>query len=103
MTISSSRSTDLLSWWQIIRLGLIQTALGGIVVLTTSTLNRIMVVEMALAASLPGFLVTIHHAVQLEPWLIPTGALVSFGPLQACSSRWGFVWASSGTLSLLAG
>jgi chlorophyll synthase len=65
MTISSSRPTDLLSWWQIIRLGLIQTALGGIVVLTTSTLNRIMVVEMALAASLPGFLVTIHHVVQL--------------------------------------
>jgi BCD family chlorophyll transporter-like MFS transporter len=54
-----------LSWWHIIRLGLIQTALGGIVVLTTSTLNRIMVVELALAASLPGFLVTIHHIVQL--------------------------------------
>lgn len=53
------------SWWSIIRLGLIQTALGGVVVLTTSTLNRIMVVELALAASLPGFLVTIHHIVQL--------------------------------------
>ena len=37
-----------LSWWHIIRLGLIQTSLGGIVVLTTSTLNRIMVVELAL-------------------------------------------------------
>ena len=34
-------------------------------VLTTSTLNRIMVVELALAATLPGFLVTIHHIVQL--------------------------------------
>ncbi len=54
-----------LSWWHIIRLGLIQTALGGIVVLTTSTLNRIMVVELALAATIPGFLVTIHHVVQL--------------------------------------
>ena len=40
-----------LSWWHIIRLGLIQTSLGGIVVLTTSTINRIMVVELALAAS----------------------------------------------------
>ena len=54
-----------LSWWHIVRLGLIQTALGGIVVLTTSTLNRIMVVELALAATIPGFLVTIHHVVQL--------------------------------------
>lgn len=59
-----SASTHL-SWWHIVRLGLIQTALGGIVVLTTSTLNRIMVVELALAATLPGFLVTIHHVVQL--------------------------------------
>ena len=54
-----------LSWWHIVRLGLIQTSLGGIVVLTTSTLNRIMVVELALAATIPGFLVTIHHIVQL--------------------------------------
>ena len=54
-----------LGWWHIIRLGLIQTSLGGIVVLTTSTLNRIMVVELALAATIPGFLVTIHHVVQL--------------------------------------
>jgi MFS transporter, BCD family, chlorophyll transporter len=58
-------SANGLTWWNIIRLGLIQTSLGGIVVLTTSTLNRIMVVELALAASLPGFLVTIHHIVQL--------------------------------------
>ncbi|MDA8678520.1 BCD family MFS transporter [Luminiphilus sp.] len=62
MSLSQARQ---LSWWHIVRLGLIQTALGGIVVLTTSTLNRIMVVELALAASLPGFLVTIHHIVQL--------------------------------------
>ena len=33
----SNRS--LLSWWHIVRLGLIQTSLGGIVVLTTSTLK----------------------------------------------------------------
>jgi len=62
---SNQGSSAGLSWWHIIRLGLIQTSLGGIVVLTTSTLNRIMVVELALAASLPGFLVTIHHIVQL--------------------------------------
>ena len=62
---ASITSSSGLTWWHIIRLGLIQTSLGGIVVLTTSTLNRIMVVELALAATLPGFLVTIHHIVQL--------------------------------------
>lgn len=49
----------------IIRLGLVQTALGAIVVLTTSTLNRVMVVEFALPAVLPGALVGIHYAVQI--------------------------------------
>ena len=43
-----------LSWLQIVRLGLVQMALGAIVVLTTSTLNRLMVVELALPAVLPG-------------------------------------------------
>ncbi len=42
-----------LTWSQIIRLGLVQTALGAIVVLTTSTVNRIMVIELALPAMLP--------------------------------------------------
>jgi BCD family chlorophyll transporter-like MFS transporter len=49
----------------IVRLGLVQTALGAIVVLTTSTLNRVMVVEFALPAMLPGALVAIHYAVQV--------------------------------------
>ncbi|HJL47895.1 MAG TPA: PucC family protein, partial [Polyangiaceae bacterium LLY-WYZ-15_(1-7)] len=52
-------------WFGIFRLGLVQTALGAVVVLTTSTLNRVMVVELALAAMLPGALVTVHHAMQL--------------------------------------
>ena len=33
-----------LGWLGILRLGLVQMALGSIVVLTTSTLNRVMVV-----------------------------------------------------------
>ena len=65
MNLASNPFATGLSWWHITRLGLIQTSLGGIVVLTTSTLNRIMVVELALAATIPGFLVTIHHVVQL--------------------------------------
>ena len=55
-----------LGWWGIVRLGLVQTALGAIVVLTTSTINRIMVVELALPAMLPGLLVGLHHAVQMS-------------------------------------
>lgn len=54
-----------LSWAAIIRLGLVQSALGSIVVLTTSTLNRVMVVELALAAVIPGLLVGLHYAVQI--------------------------------------
>jgi BCD family chlorophyll transporter-like MFS transporter len=61
---SAGTRADGLSWFGIIRLGLVQTALGAIVVLTTSTLNRIMVVELQLAALVPGFLVTLHYALQ---------------------------------------
>jgi len=53
------------SWFSIFRLGLVQTALGAIVVLTTSTLNRVMVVELSLPAMLPGALVTLHYAMQM--------------------------------------
>jgi BCD family chlorophyll transporter-like MFS transporter len=40
-------------------------ALGSVVVLTTSTLNRLMVVELALPAVLPGFLVALHYGIQI--------------------------------------
>ncbi len=54
-----------LSWTSIIRLGLVQMALGSIVVLTTSTLNRLMIVELALPAVLPGLLVALHYGIQV--------------------------------------
>ncbi|HSG54951.1 MAG TPA: BCD family MFS transporter, partial [Paracoccaceae bacterium] len=54
-----------LSWTQIVRLGLVQMCLGAIVVLTTSTLNRVMVVELALPAVLPGALVGLHYGIQI--------------------------------------
>lgn len=87
-----------LSWFSIFRLGLVQTALGAIVVLTTSTLNRVMVVEMALPAMLPGALVTLHHAMQMlrprmghgsdlgqrrTPWIIGGMALLALGGIGA--------------------
>lgn len=55
-----------LGWFQIFRLGLVQLCLGAIVVLMTSTLNRLMVVELALPALLPGLLVGLHYAIQLS-------------------------------------
>ncbi len=55
-----------LSWLSIFRLGLVQMCLGAVVVLMTSTLNRLMVVELSLAATLPGALVAIHYLVQIS-------------------------------------
>jgi MFS transporter, BCD family, chlorophyll transporter len=60
----STKSTAL-NWLGIFRLGLVQACLGSIVVLVTSTLNRVMVVEYALPAMLPGVLVALHYAVQM--------------------------------------
>jgi BCD family chlorophyll transporter-like MFS transporter len=81
-------------WLSIVRLGLVQAAIGAIVVMTTSTLNRIMVVELALPASLPGLLVAIHYFVQIirprmgfesdsgakrTPWIIGGVGLLALG------------------------
>jgi len=49
-----------------VRLGLVQSAIGAIAVLMTVIFNRVMVVEMALPASLPAALVAWHYAVQLS-------------------------------------
>ena len=55
-----------LGWLDILRLGLVQAALGAIVVLTNSTLNRVMIVELGLAAIIPGLLVGVHYGVQIS-------------------------------------
>ena len=55
-----------LGWFSIFRLGLVQACLGAVVVLMTSTLNRLMVVELSMVATVPGFLVGLHYAVQLS-------------------------------------
>ena len=55
-----------LGWPGIVRLGLVQSAIGAIVMLATSLLNRVMVVEYALPATLPAGLVAWHYAVQLS-------------------------------------
>ncbi|WP_448585246.1 BCD family MFS transporter [Thermaurantiacus sp.] len=55
-----------LGWFGVLRLGLVQAGLGGVVMLATSMLNRIMVVEYALAAVVPAALIGWHYAVQLS-------------------------------------
>ncbi len=90
-----------LSWFGIVRLGLVQTALGAIVVLTTSTLNRVMVVELQFAAMLPGALVALHYAIQVlrprwgygsdaggrrTPWIIAGMAILALGGVGAAAA-----------------
>jgi MFS transporter, BCD family, chlorophyll transporter len=53
------------SWWQLSRLGLVQAAIGAVVVLLTTTINRVIVVELSLPATVPGLLVALHFGVQL--------------------------------------
>jgi BCD family chlorophyll transporter-like MFS transporter len=66
MATDTTPGTELpLSWLGIIRLGLVQAAIGALVVLATSTMNRVMVVEMAMPAILPGLLVALHYMVQV--------------------------------------
>ena len=87
-----------LGWLGILRLGLVQTSLGAIIVLTTSTLNRVMVVEFALPAMIPGALVALHHLVQISrprwgygsdmggrrtPWIIGGMGLLALGGVMA--------------------
>jgi len=53
------------SWFAIARIGLVQASIGALVMLTTTVLNRIMVVELALAAAIPAGLIAWHYGVQL--------------------------------------
>jgi len=88
-------------WFTVFRLGLVQACIGAMVVLTTSTLNRIMVVELALPALLPGLLVAVHYMVQMlrprmgfgsdvggrrTPWIIGGLAVLGLGAIGAAAS-----------------
>ena len=54
-----------MSWLSILRLGLVNGCLGAVVALVTFTLNRVMIVELALPAIVPGGLIGLQYAVQL--------------------------------------
>jgi len=98
---SKEHQTEGLGWLGIARLGVIQASLGAIVVLTTSTLNRVMVVELALPALLPGILVALHYAIQIlrprfghasdcggarTPWIIGGMVVLALGGTLAAAS-----------------
>ena len=53
-----------MSWPRILRLGLVQASIGAVVVMLTSIVNRVMIVELALPAVIPGLLVALHFAIQ---------------------------------------
>jgi len=89
-----------LTWGGVLRLGLVQTALGAIVVLMTATLNRVMVVELALPALASGLLVAFFHGVQIlrpawgyrsdvggrrTPWIVGGMAVLALGGVTAAT------------------
>ena len=91
----------MLGWGGIARLGMVQAALGAVVVLVTSTLNRVMVVEYALPALAPGVLVASHYAIQVmrprlgygsdmggrrTPWILGGIAAMSLGGTAAAAA-----------------
>jgi len=85
----------------IIRLGLVQSALGAVAALATSTLNRVMVVEAGMPAALPAALIAWHYVVQLSrprwghgsdvghrrtPWIIGGVGVMAIGAIIAADA-----------------
>jgi MFS transporter, BCD family, chlorophyll transporter len=52
-------------WLAIARIGMVQASIGALVMMATTVLNRLMVVEYGLVAAIPAGLVAWHYAVQL--------------------------------------
>lgn len=89
------------AWPHIVRLGLVQAAIGAMVMIATTLLNRLMVVEYGLAAAIPAGLVAWHYAVQLSrpmwgqgsdkgrqrtPWILFGMALLALGALMGVNA-----------------
>jgi MFS transporter, BCD family, chlorophyll transporter len=105
----------MLTWPNIFRLGLVQIALASIVSLTTSTMNRVMTVELAMPAILPGLLVSLYYGLQFlrprighaadqggkrTPWIIGGVLTLSIGAI--CASLSVALMATSPTLGIAA-
>jgi BCD family chlorophyll transporter-like MFS transporter len=83
-----------MGWGGIARLGLAQIAIGADAAIMTSTLNRVMVVELALPATIPSILVALHFAIQMSrakfgfdsdrsgrraPWILGGAVVLAIG------------------------
>lgn len=103
-----------LGWFGVIRLGAVQASIGAIVMLATSLLNRVMVVEYSVAAAIPAALVAWHYAVQLTrpiwghhsdhsarrtPWIIGGMSILALGALLAVDAT--IMMADPGFLSFM--
>jgi BCD family chlorophyll transporter-like MFS transporter len=90
-----------LGWAGIVRLGLVQTAIGAMFALTSRTLNRVMVVEYAMPAILPAAFVAWNYVVQLSrprwgygsdmghrrtPWIIGGMGVLALGGVLAADA-----------------
>jgi BCD family chlorophyll transporter-like MFS transporter len=90
-----------LGWFGIVRLGLVQMSLGGIIVLATSPFNRVVVKELGLPATLFGLLIGLHYAAEMlrprwgygsdkgglrTPWVIGGMAVLAMSVIAAAAS-----------------
>jgi BCD family chlorophyll transporter-like MFS transporter len=87
-----------LSWFAVLRIGLVQASIGALVMMATTVLNRLMVVEYGLLAAIPAGLVAWHYAIQLgrpiwghgsdkgsnrTRWIVGGVAVLALGTLMA--------------------
>ena len=100
-------------WLRILQLCLVNMAIGGLAALPVNLFNRLMTVELALPALLPGLLVALHYAVQMTrpiwghrsdarggrtPFILGGIAVVGLGLVIAA---WGIAHAPSTQIALL--
>jgi len=92
------------NWLNIFCVGIVQASMGAVVVTTTTTLNRVMVIELGLPAVVSGFLVSLHYIIQIvrprmgygadqtkqcTPWILGgMGVLTLGGVLAALATTW---------------
>jgi BCD family chlorophyll transporter-like MFS transporter len=102
-----------LGWGGIIRLCLVNAAIGGMAALPVNLFNRLMTVELALPALLPGLLVALHYAVQISrpvwghrsdakggrtPFILGGTLCVGLGLI---ATAWGIAYAPSTGIALI--
>jgi len=92
------------NWVNVMCVGFVQASMGAVVVTTTTTLNRVMVIELGLPAVVSGFLVSLHYMIQIirprlgygadqtkncTPWIVGgMGVLALGGVLAALATTW---------------